>query len=103
MYALRQRSGVFRRRQQTSPPVDDDVNNALRHRGSHNRDTCSHRLQDHRRQALRLIGRWTHKDAQLLVERLHLGDVASEAIEKELTETEEKTLKDLNDFDFDGL
>jgi hypothetical protein len=31
------------------------------------------------------------------------GDVASEAIEKELTETEEKTLKDLNEFNFDDL
>jgi hypothetical protein len=31
------------------------------------------------------------------------GDAASEAIEQPLTEQEEKTLKDLNDFDFDEL
>lgn len=31
------------------------------------------------------------------------ADAASEAIEKELTETEEKTLKDLNEFNFDDL
>ena len=29
------------------------------------------------------------------------ADVASEMIEKPLTETEEKSLKDLNEFDFD--
>jgi hypothetical protein len=31
------------------------------------------------------------------------ADAASEAIENELTETEEKTLKDLNEFNFDDL
>lgn len=42
--------------------------------------------------------------AENLGEHWGIGaDVASEAIETKLTETEEKTLSDLNEFDFDDV
>ena len=58
-------------------------------------------------EAVRLVetsGRTQSEIAENLGEHWGVNaDVASEAIEKELTETEEKTLKDLNEFNFDDL
>lgn len=68
--------------------------------------------EDHFRRSLvflrRAFGGFSAREKRQITENLGehwgvSGDVASEAIEKELTETEEKTLKDLNDFNFDDL
>jgi hypothetical protein len=68
--------------------------------------------EDHFRRSLvflrRAFGGFSAREKRQIAENLaeHWGvsaDVASEAIEKELTETEEKTLKDLNEFNFDDL
>jgi len=68
--------------------------------------------EDHFRRSLvflrRAFGGFSPREKRQIAENLaeHWGvsaDAASEAIETELTETEEKTLKDLNDFNFDDL
>jgi Family of unknown function (DUF5682) len=68
--------------------------------------------EDHFRRSLvflrRAFGGFSAREKRQITENLGehwgvSGDVASEAIERELTETEEKTLKDLNDFNFDDL
>jgi hypothetical protein len=68
--------------------------------------------EDHFRRSLvflrRAFGGFSAREKRQIAENLgeHWGvpaDAASEAIEKELTETEEKTLKDLNEFNFDEL
>jgi hypothetical protein len=68
--------------------------------------------EDHFRRSLvflrRAFGGFSAREKRHIAENLaeHWGvsaDAASEAIEKELTETEEKTLKDVNDFDFGDL
>jgi hypothetical protein len=56
----------------------------------------------------RAFGGFTAREKRQIAENLaeHWGisaDAASEVIETELTETEEKTLKDLNEFNFDDL
>jgi hypothetical protein len=56
----------------------------------------------------RAFGRFSPREKRQIAENLgeHWGvsaDVASEAIEKELSEAEEEKLKDLNDFNFDDL
>jgi hypothetical protein len=56
----------------------------------------------------RAFGGFTAREKRQIAENLaeHWGisaDAASEAMETELTETEEKTLKDLNEFNFDDL
>lgn len=67
---------------------------------------------DHFRRSLvflrRAFGGFSAREKRQIAENLgeHWGvsaDVASLAIEAELTDTEEKTLKDLNDFNFDDL
>ncbi len=68
--------------------------------------------EEHFRRSLvflrRAFGHFAAREKRQIAENLaeHWGasaDTTSEAIEKELTETEEKTLKDLNDFNFDDL
>jgi hypothetical protein len=68
--------------------------------------------EDHFRRSLvflrRAFGGFSAREKRQITENLGehwgvSGDVASEAIEKELTETEEKALKDLGDFNFDDL
>jgi hypothetical protein len=68
--------------------------------------------EDHFRRSLvflrRAFGGFSAREKQQIAENLgqHWGvsaDAASSAIETELTEAEEKTLKDLNEFDFDDL
>jgi hypothetical protein len=68
--------------------------------------------EDHFRRSLvflrRAFGGFSAREKRQIAENLgeHWGvsaDAASEAIEKELTEAEEKTLKDLNNFKFDDL
>src|SRR5688500_14623017 len=68
--------------------------------------------EDHFRRSLvflrRAFGGFSAREKRQIAENLgeHWGvsaDVASEAIEKELTETEEKAIKDLNEFNFDDL
>ena len=68
--------------------------------------------EDHFRRSLvflrRAFGGFSPREKRQIAENLaeHWGvsaDAASEAIETELTETEEKTLKDLNEFNFDDL
>ena len=68
--------------------------------------------EEHFRRSLvflrRAFGGFAAREKRQIAENLaeHWGlsaDDAAEAIEKELTETEEKTLKDLNDFNFDDL
>ena len=68
--------------------------------------------EDHFRRSLvflrRAFGGFSAREKRQIAENLaeHWGvsaDAASDAIEKELTETEEKTLKDLNEFNFDDL
>ncbi len=68
--------------------------------------------EEHFRRSLvflrRAFGGFSAREKRQIAENLgeHWGvsaDVASEAIETELTETEEKTLKDLNEFNFDDL
>jgi hypothetical protein len=68
--------------------------------------------EDHFRRSLvflrRAFGSFSAREKRQIAENLaeHWGvsaDAASEAIETKLTETEEKTLSDLNDFNFDDL
>jgi hypothetical protein len=68
--------------------------------------------EEHFRRSLvflrRAFGGFSPREKRQIAENLgeHWGvsaDAASTAIETELTETEEKTLKDLNEFDFDDL
>jgi hypothetical protein len=68
--------------------------------------------EEHFRRSLvflrRAFGGFSAREKRQIAENLgeHWGvsaDAASAAIEKELTETEEKTLKDLNEFNFDDL
>jgi hypothetical protein len=68
--------------------------------------------EEHFRRSLvflrRAFGNFSVREKRQIAENLgeHWGvsaDVASVAIETELTETEEKTLKDLNEFNFDDL
>jgi hypothetical protein len=68
--------------------------------------------EDHFRRSLvflrRAFGGFSAREKRQITENLGehwgvSGDVASEAIERELTETEEQTLKGLNDFNFDDL
>jgi hypothetical protein len=68
--------------------------------------------EEHFRRSLvflrRAFGAFSPREKRHIAENLadHWGvsaDTASEAIEKELTEAEEKSLKDLNEFDFDSL
>jgi len=68
--------------------------------------------EDHFRRSLvflrRAFGGFSAREKRQIAENLGehwgvSGDVASDAIEKELTETEEQTLKGLNDFNFDDL
>jgi hypothetical protein len=68
--------------------------------------------EDHFRRSLvflrRAFGGFSAREKRQITENLGehwgvSGDVASEAIETDLTETEEKTLKSLNDFNFDDL
>jgi hypothetical protein len=68
--------------------------------------------EDHFRRSLvflrRAFGGFSAREKRQIAENLaeHWGvsaDAASEAIETKLTETEEKTLSDLNEFDFDDL
>ena len=68
--------------------------------------------EDHFRRSLvflrRAFGGFSPREKRQIAENLgeHWGvsaDAASSAIEKELTETEAKTLKDLNDFNFDDV
>jgi hypothetical protein len=68
--------------------------------------------EDHFRRSLvflrRAFGSFSPREKRHIAENLaeHWGvaaDTTSEAIEKELTEAEQKSLSDLNDFDFDAL
>ena len=68
--------------------------------------------EDHFRRSLvflrRAFGGFSAREKRQIAENLAehwgvSGDAASEAIETELTETEEKTLKDVNEFDFDDV
>jgi hypothetical protein len=56
----------------------------------------------------RAFGGFSPREKRQIAENLaeHWGvsaDTASQAIEAELTETEEKSLKDLNEFNFDDI
>lgn len=75
-------------------------------------DYISSLEEDHFRRSLvflrRAFGGFSAREKRQIAENLgqHWGvsaDAASESIEKELTETEEKKLQDLNDFDFGDL
>ena len=75
-------------------------------------DYVSSLEEEHFRRSLvflrRAFGGFSPREKRQIAENLAehwdvSADVASEAIEKEMTETEEKTLKDLNDFNFDDL
>ena len=68
--------------------------------------------EDHFRRSLvflrRAFGDFSTREKRQIAENLgdHWGvsaDTASEAIEKELTEAEESSLKELNEFNFDDL